>query len=87
MLARTRKQADPAPRLQPQSYTADTTHMEATSVTRDELEGARALARARSCAQIDAWNCVEQNASRALAIDPTNSESRALLGQAIRNRL
>lgn len=86
-LARTRKHADPAPGLQPQSYIADTTHMQATSVTRDDLEGARALARARSCAQIDAWNCVEQNASRALAIDPTNSESRALLGQAIRNRL
>ncbi|WP_269502460.1 hypothetical protein [Burkholderia sp. IMCC1007] len=86
-LARTRKHADPAPGMQPQSYTADTAHMEATSVTRDELEGARALAKARSCAQVDAWNCVEHNASRALAIDPTNSESRALLGQAIRNRL
>ncbi|AOK07390.1 hypothetical protein LGM90_14635 [Burkholderia sp. AU28942] len=86
-LARARKHADPVPGLQPQSYIADTTHMETASVTRDELEGARALARARSCAQIDAWNCVEQNASRALAIDPRNSESRALLGQAIRNRL
>ncbi|KAB0641393.1 hypothetical protein [Burkholderia latens] len=86
-LARTRKRADPAPGLQPQSYTADTAHMEPASVTRDDLEWARALARARSCAVIDAWNCVEQNASRALAIDPKNSESRALLGQAIRNRL
>ncbi|RKU04333.1 hypothetical protein C7H84_05270 [Burkholderia sp. Nafp2/4-1b] len=87
MLARTRKHAEPAPGLQPQSYTADTAHMQPTSVTRDELEGARALARARSCAQIDAWSCVEHNASRALALDPRNSESRALLGQAIRNRL
>ncbi|KVV51725.1 hypothetical protein WT27_31155 [Burkholderia territorii] len=86
-LARTKKHPDPAPQRQPQSYIADSAHMEATSVSRDELEGARALARARWCARIDEWNCVEQNASRALAIDPTNSESRALLGQAIRNRL
>ncbi|KUZ00593.1 MULTISPECIES: hypothetical protein [unclassified Burkholderia] len=86
-LASTKKHTDPAPRRQPQSYLADSPHMEATSVTRDELEGARALARARWCARIDEWNCVEQNASRALAIDPKNSESRALLGQAIRNRL
>ncbi|MGU7811013.1 hypothetical protein [Burkholderia sp. AW49-1] len=86
-LARTKKPTDPAPRRQPQSYIANSAHMEATSVTRDELEGARALARARWCARIDEWNCVEQNASRALAIDPKNSESRALLGQAIRNRL
>ncbi|EOH6077915.1 hypothetical protein ACMAVI_005000 [Burkholderia cenocepacia] len=86
-LARTRKHPDPGPRLQPQSYIAGTAHMEATSVTHDEVEGARALARARWCARIDEWSCVEQNASRALAIDPTNSESRALLGQAVRNRL
>lgn len=86
-LASTKKHTAPAPRRQPQSYIADSAHMEATSVTRDELEGARALARARWCARIDEWNCVEQNASRALAIDPKNSESRALLGQAIRNRL
>ncbi|KVM91704.1 hypothetical protein [Burkholderia diffusa] len=86
-LARTKKHTDPAPRQQPQSYIADSVHMETTSVTRDELEGARALAKARWCARIDEWNCVEQNASRALAIDPRNSESRALLGQAIRNRL
>ncbi|WP_105132296.1 hypothetical protein [Burkholderia sp. BE12] len=86
-LARTRKHPDPVPRQQPQSYLAGTSHMEAASVTHDELEGARALAKARWCAQIDEWSCVEQNASRALAIDPKNSESRALLGQAIRNRL
>ncbi|WP_175975044.1 hypothetical protein [Burkholderia sp. BCC1047] len=86
-LARTRKHPDPVPKQQPQSYLAGTSRMEATSVTHDELEGARALAKARWCAQIDEWSCVEQNASRALAIDPKNSESRALLGQAIRNRL
>ncbi|WP_063551457.1 hypothetical protein [Burkholderia territorii] len=86
-LARAKNHIDPAPRRQPQSYIADSAHMETTSVTRDELAGARALAKARWCARIDEWNCVEQNASRALAIDPTNSESRALLGQAIRNRL
>ncbi|AOK37936.1 MULTISPECIES: hypothetical protein [Burkholderia] len=86
-LARTRKHPDPVPKPQPQSYVAGTSHMEATSVTHDELEGARALAKARWCARIDEWSCVEQNASRALAIDPKNSESRALLGQAIRNRL
>ncbi|MCQ4437897.1 hypothetical protein NO135_23125, partial [Clostridioides difficile] len=62
-------------------------HMQTASITRAELEGARALAKARSCAVIDEWNCVEHNASRALAIDPKNSESRALLGQAIRTRL
>jgi hypothetical protein len=61
--------------------------LQTTSVTREELEGARALAKARSCAQINEWSCVEQNASRALALDPENSESRALLGQAIRNGL
>jgi hypothetical protein len=86
-LARTKKSTDPEPRVQPHSYTADSAHMQAASVTRAEVEGARALAKARSCAQMDQWNCVEQNASRALAIDPKNSESRALLGQAIRNRL
>jgi hypothetical protein len=86
-LARTKKSTDPEPSVQPHSYTADSAHMQAASVTRAEVEGARALARARSCAQMDQWNCVEQNASRALAIDPKNSESRALLGQAIRNRL
>jgi len=86
-LARTKKSTDPEPSIQPHSYTADSAHMQAASVTREEVEGARALAKARSCAQMDEWNCVEQNASRALAIDPKNSESRALLGQAIRNRL
>ncbi|RQR40331.1 hypothetical protein DIE23_01410 [Burkholderia sp. Bp9143] len=86
-LARMQKHTDPAPRRQPQSYIADTAHRETTRVTHDDLEGARALAKARWCARIDEWNCVEQNASRALAIDPKNSESRALLGQAIRNRL
>ncbi|WP_321803799.1 hypothetical protein [Burkholderia sp. BCC1993] len=86
-LARTRQHTEPTPKRQPQSDIADTTHMETTSVTRDEMEGARALARARWCARIDEWTCVEHNASRALAIDPKNSESRALLGQAIRNRL
>jgi hypothetical protein len=86
-LARARKHPDPVPKQPPQSYIAGTSHMEAASVTHDELEGARALAKARWCAQIDEWSCVEQNASRALAIDPRNSESRALLGQAIRNRL
>ena len=86
-LARTKKTTDPEPSVQPHSYTADSAHMQAASVTRAEVEGARALAKARSCAQMDQWNCVEQNASRALAIDPKNSESRALLGQAIRNRL
>ncbi|TDA43728.1 hypothetical protein [Burkholderia pyrrocinia] len=84
-LAGTRKRMDLAPK--PQSYGTDTARMQTASVTHAELEGARALAKARWCAQIDEWNCVEQNASRALAIDPTNSESRALLGQAIRNRL
>jgi len=86
-LARTRKHPDPVPKQQPQSYLAGTSPMVATSVTHDELESARALAKARWCARIDEWRCVEQNASRALAIDPNNSESRALLGQAIRNRL
>ncbi|WP_334039952.1 hypothetical protein [Burkholderia ambifaria] len=86
-LARTKKPSDPEPSVQPHSYTADSAHMQAASVTREEVEGARALAKARSCAQMDQWHCVEQNASRALAIDPKNSESRALLGQAIRNRL
>ncbi|MDF3093832.1 MULTISPECIES: hypothetical protein [Burkholderia cepacia complex] len=86
-LARTRKRPDPATERPPQSSLAGTPHMETARVTRDELEGARALAKARRCAEIDEWSCVEQNASRALAIDPTNSESRALLGQAIRNRL
>ncbi|MDR0243459.1 MAG: hypothetical protein LBJ65_17840 [Burkholderia sp.] len=84
-LAGTRKRLDVAQK--PRSYGADTARMQTASVTHAELEGARALAKARSCAQIDEWNCVEQNASRALAIDPKNSESRALLGQAIRNRL
>ncbi|QTD94311.1 hypothetical protein [Burkholderia anthina] len=82
-LARARKHTEPSA----QPYTAAPLRMETTSVTHDELEGARALAKARSCAQADEWRCVEQNASRALAIDPKNSESRALLGQAIRNRL
>ncbi|MEN2475479.1 hypothetical protein [Burkholderia sp. GS2Y] len=84
-LAGTRKRMDFAP--MPRPYNTDTARMQTASVTRADLAGARALAKARSCAQIDEWNCVEQNASRALAIDPKNSESRALLGQAIRNRL
>ncbi|VWB32515.1 hypothetical protein BAR24066_01396 [Burkholderia arboris] len=84
-LAGTRKRLDDT--AKPRSYGTDTARMQTASVTPAELEGARALAKARSCAQIDEWNCVEQNASRALAIDPKNSESRALLGQAIRNRL
>lgn len=85
MLAGTSKRMDFAPK--PRPYGTDTAHMQTASITRAELEGARALAKARSCAVIDEWNCVEHNASRALAIDPKNSESRALLGQAIRNRL
>ncbi|VWB89512.1 hypothetical protein BLA6860_04254 [Burkholderia lata] len=85
MLAGTSRRMDFAPK--PRSYGADTVHMQTASITHAELESARALAKARSCAVIDEWNCVEHNASRALAIDPTNSESRALLGQAIRNRL
>ncbi|KAF1037232.1 MAG: hypothetical protein GAK33_03165 [Burkholderia lata] len=85
MLAGTSRRMDFAPK--PRPYGTDTVHMQTASITRAELESARALAKARSCAVIDEWNCVEQNASRALAIDPKNSESRALLGQAIRNRL
>ncbi|AKM39563.1 hypothetical protein NL30_06455 [Burkholderia contaminans] len=84
-LAGTSRRMNFAPR--PRPYGTDTARMQTASVTHAELESARALAKARSCAVIDEWNCVEQNASRALAIDPTNSESRALLGQAIRNRL
>ncbi|VWD00871.1 hypothetical protein [Burkholderia contaminans] len=84
-LAGTSRRMNFAPR--PRPYGIDTARMQTASVTHAELESARALAKARSCAVIDEWNCVEQNASRALAIDPTNSESRALLGQAIRNRL
>ncbi|WP_321918807.1 RAD23 family protein [Burkholderia cepacia] len=84
-LAGTDKRMNFAPK--PRAYGTDSTRMQTASVTHAELESARALAKARSCAVIDEWNCVEQNASRALAIDPTNSESRALLGQAIRNRL
>lgn len=68
-------------------FVGRTGRMQTPSVTRAELESARALAKARICAQIDEWSCVEQNASRVLAIDPENGESRALLGQAIRNRL
>lgn len=83
--ASARKPPDVTPRPQPFDY--DAPRMQTASVTREELEGARALAKARWCAQISEWGCVEQNASRALAIDPKNSESRALLGQAIRNRL
>ncbi|CAB3746899.1 hypothetical protein B7G54_04130 [Burkholderia puraquae] len=84
-LAGTGKRMDAVPK--PRPYGTDTAHMQTASITHAELESARALAKARSCAVIDEWNCVEQNASRALAIDPKNSESRALLGQAIRNRL
>lgn len=87
VLARARKHAEPPSKPSARPYTADPARMESTSVTHNELEGARALAKARSCAQADEWRCVEQNASRALAIDPKNSESRALLGQAIRNSL
>ncbi|MGU7772078.1 hypothetical protein ACV229_18140 [Burkholderia sp. MR1-5-21] len=63
-----------------------TGRMQTASVTHAELDSARALARARSCAVLNQWHCVEQNASRALAMDPGNSESQLLLGQAIRNR-
>ncbi|VWC53918.1 hypothetical protein BLA18112_00007 [Burkholderia lata] len=84
-LAGTNRRMDFAPK--PRPYGIDSVRMQTASITHAELESARALAKARSCAVIDEWNCVEHNASRALAIDPTNSESRALLGQAIRNRL
>ncbi|WP_063893826.1 hypothetical protein [Burkholderia ubonensis] len=60
-------------------------HAHTAGVTREELESARALTKARSCAVLEQWGCVEQNASRVLAIDPQNGESRALLGEAIRN--
>lgn len=79
-----RKHATVASR--PHATGAGAARTQTTSVTHQELEGARALARARLCAQLDDWGCVEQNASRALAIDPQNSESRALLGRAVRNR-
>ncbi|HDR8909213.1 TPA: hypothetical protein QDA83_000331 [Burkholderia multivorans] len=85
VLASTHKRSYATPKHE--RYASDTAQMEPATVSRDEVEGARALARARWCAQLDQWDCVEQNASRALAIDPMNSESRALLGQAIRNRL
>ncbi|MBU9518230.1 hypothetical protein KTE45_07045 [Burkholderia multivorans] len=85
VLASAHKRSYAAPKHE--RYASDTAQMEPATVSRDEVEGARALARARWCAQLDQWDCVEQNASRALAIDPMNSESRALLGQAIRNRL
>ncbi|MBU9247597.1 hypothetical protein [Burkholderia multivorans] len=85
VLASTHKRSYAAPKHE--RYASDAAQMEPAAVSRDEVEGARALARARWCAQLDQWDCVEQNASRALAIDPMNSESRALLGQAIRNRL
>lgn len=84
-LAGTSRRMDFAPK--PRPYGTDTLRMQTASITHAELESARALAKARSCAVIDEWDCVEHNASRALAIDPRNSESRALLGQAIRNRL
>ncbi|OXJ10111.1 hypothetical protein [Burkholderia sp. HI2500] len=84
-LAGTSRRMDFAPKPRPDG--SDTMRMQTASITHAELESARALAKARSCAVIDEWDCVEQNASRALAIDPKNSESRALLGQAIRNRL
>ncbi|WP_232461319.1 hypothetical protein [Burkholderia ubonensis] len=60
-------------------------HAHTAGVTHEELESARALTKARSCAVLEQWGCVEQNASRVLAIDPQNGESRALLGEAIRN--
>ncbi|AYZ64171.1 hypothetical protein EGY31_00180 [Burkholderia multivorans] len=60
-------------------------HAHTAGVTHEELESARALTKARSCAVLEQWDCVEQNASRVLAIDPQNGESRALLGEAIRN--
>ncbi|MBJ9653087.1 hypothetical protein I5588_00865 [Burkholderia multivorans] len=85
VLASAHKRSYAAPKHE--RYASDAAQMEPATVSRDEVEGACALARARWCAQLDQWDCVEQNASRALAIDPMNSESRALLGQAIRNRL
>ncbi|KVT51004.1 hypothetical protein WK55_27015 [Burkholderia ubonensis] len=68
----------------PHSFSEDG-HAHAAGVTHEELESARALTKARSCAVLEQWGCVEQNASRVLAIDPQNGESRALLGEAIRN--
>ncbi|KVP51500.1 hypothetical protein WJ91_01505 [Burkholderia ubonensis] len=68
----------------PHSFSEDV-HAHTAGVTHEELESARALTKARSCAVLEQWGCVEQNASRALAIDPQNGESRALLGEAIRN--
>ncbi|MBN3788357.1 hypothetical protein [Burkholderia sp. Ac-20353] len=83
--ANTRTRVEVASR--PHPYVGGPVRMQTASITHAELDSARALARARSCAVLDEWGCVEQNASRVLAIDPGNSESRALLGQAIRNRL
>ncbi|KVG34824.1 hypothetical protein WJ31_22900 [Burkholderia ubonensis] len=68
----------------PHSFSEDV-HAHTAGVTHEELESARALTKARSCAVLEQWGCVEQNASRVLAIDPQNGESRALLGEAIRN--
>ncbi|WP_232449912.1 hypothetical protein [Burkholderia ubonensis] len=68
----------------PHSFSEDG-HAHTAGVTHEELESARALTKARSCAVLEQWGCVEQNASRVLAIDPQNGESRALLGEAIRN--
>ncbi|KVT82866.1 hypothetical protein WK59_15875 [Burkholderia ubonensis] len=68
----------------PHSFSEDG-HARTAGVTHEELESARALTKARSCAVLEQWGCVEQNASRVLAIDPQNGESRALLGEAIRN--
>ncbi|WP_063895460.1 hypothetical protein [Burkholderia ubonensis] len=68
----------------PHSFSEDG-HAHTAGVTHEELESARALTKARSCAVLERWGCVEQNASRVLAIDPQNGESRALLGEAIRN--
>ncbi|WP_232457286.1 hypothetical protein [Burkholderia ubonensis] len=68
----------------PHSFSEDG-HAHIAGVTHEELESARALTKARSCAVLEQWGCVEQNASRVLAIDPQNGESRALLGEAIRN--
>jgi hypothetical protein len=80
----------PAPlasRLHPYGpYTRYTAYQPA-NVTHEDLSGAQALATARACAVMDQWQCVEENASRSLAIDPDNTESQTLLQQAIRNRI
>ena len=83
-LAGTSRRMDFAPKPRPDG--SDTMRMQTASITHAELEracvGEGALVRGDR-----RMGLREQNASRALAIDPKNSESRALLGQAIRNRL